>query len=249
MGLLNNWLQKRKEAKVKKDNDCNQLILQLDYAIDQIDAIFYDQQNYIDPQSVTGIQNKWHYLLAMTDLIKIRPLKRAASYQNLLSESRIFTQCFNNIGSNVSIHNNQVIQARVTHAYSLIGNVEGRKLDMQQMQCIVKSPYNHLVIAGAGTGKTTTIIGRIKYLLMSGMCSPDEILVLSYTSASAKEMKERINIETGETIDACTFHKLGLNIITKANGLYPKITKMELRKRVWWRSILVSSIWQLLFSE
>ena len=45
-------------------------------------------------------------------------------------------------------------------------------------------------------------------------------------------MSERINKETGCKIDASTFHKLGLNIITQANGIVPKITQLSLRKFV-----------------
>lgn len=114
-------------------------------------------------------------------------------------------------------------------AYALIGNVEGRKLDSQQMSCILKEAHNHLVIAGAGTGKTTTIVGKIKYLLMSGKCQAEDILVLSFTNASATEMGERINTETGANIAAATFHKLGLSLLAKAEGRKPKITHIELR--------------------
>ena len=82
-------------------------------------------------------------------------------------------------------HNNEVANNRIDKAYELIGEVEGRKLDRQQMACIVKEAHNHLVIAGAGTGKTTTVVGKIKYLLKSGKCRPEDILVLSFTNDSA----------------------------------------------------------------
>ena len=59
----------------------------------------------------------------------------------------------------------ELLMQKYKNAYALIGNVEGRKLDKQQMTCIVKDAHNHLVIAGAGTGKTTTVVGKIKFLL------------------------------------------------------------------------------------
>ena len=102
--------------------------------------------------------------------------------------------------------------------------VEGRELDPQQIECIKKHTHNHLVVAGAGTGKTTTIIGKIKYLLSQGFCRPEEILVLSFTNASATEMRERILRETRQyilktsrnsVIHASTFHSFGLEIIRK----------------------------------
>ena len=49
---------------------------------------------------------------------------------------------------------------------------------------------------------------------------------------AATEMSERIAAETGCNIAASTFHKLGINIITKVNGIKPKITKLDLRKFV-----------------
>lgn len=77
-------------------------------------------------------------------------------------------------------------------------------------------------MAGAGTGKTTTIVGLIKYLLKTGKYKQNEILVLSFTNASASEMKERISNETGYPIDASTFHKLGMNMITEVEGVNVK---------------------------
>ena len=100
---------------------------------------------------------------------------------------------------------------------------------MQQMTCIVKEAHNHLIIAGAGTGKTTTVVGKIKYLLKSGKYKPEDILVLSFTNASASEMSERITKETGCNIFASTFHKLGLSVIAKADGVKPKISQINLR--------------------
>jgi DNA helicase-4 len=148
--------------------------------------------------------------------------------QNLIALSNLK----GNIQHRVHQHNEAVAKKRAEAAYALIGDVEGRRLDEQQLNCIVKKAHNHLVIAGAGTGKTTTVVGKIKYLLKSNQCRPEDILVLSFTNASASEMSERIRSETGFPIQASTFHKLGLNIIAKVNGIMPKITRLDLHKFV-----------------
>jgi len=124
-------------------------------------------------------------------------------------------------------HNANVACSLREDARCLIGNVEGQPLDDQQMDCIVKPAHNHLVIAGAGTGKTTTIVGKIKYLLAKNIRKPTDILVVSFTNASAAEMKERIEKETKCSIHASTFHKLGLDILTEVQGVTPKITKLN----------------------
>ena len=59
---------------------------------------------------------------------------------------------------------------------------------------------------------------------------PHEILVLSFTNASASEMKERIHKETSLPIEASTFHKLGINIITSVDNIKPKISMLNMRE-------------------
>ena len=61
------------------------------------------------------------------------------------------------------------------------------------MMCIVKNVHNHLVVAGAA-GKTTTIVGKIKYILL-GQYKAQDILVLSFTNKSTSEMGERISMK------------------------------------------------------
>ena len=117
---------------------------------------------------------------------------------------------------------------KVQEAYQLVGKVEGFTPDPQQMMCIINDAHSHLVIAGAGTGKTTTIIGKVKYLLKKGLIQPQELLILSFTNAAASEMKERLLKETNEKIYVATFHKLGYDIIRRADKITPKVCQKEL---------------------
>ena len=67
----------------------------------------------------------------------------------------------------------------------MLGPVEGNPLDTQQMESVVLRPRNHLILAGAGTGKTTVILGKIKYLLLTKAIKPEDVLLLSFTNAAA----------------------------------------------------------------
>ena len=69
--------------------------------------------------------------------------------------------------------------------------VENHLLDGEQRRSIYDPARFNLTVAGAGSGKTTTILGKILYLLQSSFASPPEILVLSFTHDSAKELRER----------------------------------------------------------
>lgn len=232
MGFIQTIIDKHKE-KVKLRNDiCDNLIMKIDAALQEINILFGDSQTFVEPNKEFEWCNRNASLITDVSITNIQKLKKAIHYKKLLEKQAELYRNANSLKQQITVHNDRVADTKIHSAYTLIGDVEGRKLDKQQMTCIVKDAHNHLVIAGAGTGKTTTVVGKIKFLLKSGKCKPEDILVLSFTNASANEMSQRISQETGCNIDASTFHKLGLNIITKVNGIVPKITQLSLRKFV-----------------
>ena len=105
--------------------------------------------------------------------------------------------------------------------------VENHPLDREQRKAIYDPARFNLTVAGAGSGKTTTILGKILYLLQSGFASPPEILVLSFTHDSATELRERFLREYYQTfaeqillgkfpppnITIETFHSLALKLL------------------------------------
>ena len=107
--------------------------------------------------------------------------------------------------------------------------VENHLLDGEQRKAIYDPARFNLTVAGAGSGKTTTILGKILYLLQSGFASPPEILVLSFTHDSATELRERFLREYYQTfaeqillgkspppnITIETFHSLALKLLRK----------------------------------
>jgi DNA helicase-2/ATP-dependent DNA helicase PcrA len=82
--------------------------------------------------------------------------------------------------------------------------------DERQQRAIGHVHGPMLVIAGAGTGKTTVLTQRIANLIREGHARPDEILALTYTDNSAAEMRSRVISELGSAatagLQACTFH-------------------------------------------
>lgn len=95
----------------------------------------------------------------------------------------------------------------------------------EQISAIAGASHNTLVLAGAGTGKTTTIVGYVSWILKNKLADPGEILVLSYTNSSAHEMRDRIIKETGAEVRAGTFHSVGLEICQKATAYKPSVAK------------------------
>lgn len=227
MGFIQNFINQHMQKAEARNAACNQYIEQMDRAMQEIYGMFADPQSAITPEKEAQWFAGHSHLLTSPDVQKTRG---AARFGELSSRQTQLRQVVGTLKQQIALHNGRVIQRRIQNAYALIGNVEGRELDRQQMACIVKEAHSHLVLAGAGTGKTTTIVGKIKYLIKSGQCGPKDILVLSFTNASAAEMSQRIDRETGCHIDAFTFHKLGMNIITQVEGIVPKIFQQNMRK-------------------
>ena len=86
-------------------------------------------------------------------------------------------------------------------------------LNDQQRESIVSLEDNVLVIASAGSGKTMTSVGKVRYLIDKQGVDPSKILLITFTRKAAESLSERL----GEKYLTCvTFHKLALNIIVKA---------------------------------
>lgn len=77
----------------------------------------------------------------------------------------------------------------------------------------VKSLENTLVVAGAGSGKTFTIVNKIKYLLDNNIYKENELLIISFTNESVKDLKRKIVYN----LDIMTFHKLAITLINNPN--------------------------------
>ena len=93
-------------------------------------------------------------------------------------------------------------------------------LDEQQRRSILSDGYNCLVISSAGSGKTSSIIGKVKYLTTIKGASPERICLISYTNKEATELTERMSTIG---IKGYTFHKLATDIIAHETGEKPSI--------------------------
>lgn len=115
----------------------------------------------------------------------------------------------------VKKHNEEFVKKHIDD--QIFDNVNGFSLDKDQRRAILCDSKSNLVVAGAGSGKTLTICGKVKYLLSNKMCRADEILLMSYSNNSAKDLENKVSsISTACKVK--TFHALGLEILTKCEG-------------------------------
>lgn len=100
---------------------------------------------------------------------------------------------------------------------------ESNPLTPEQRKSIVADEDATLVLAGAGSGKTSVITAKAGYLLKSGVRRPEEVLLLAFARDAAKEMSERIEAKCGEPLEARTFHALAYDIIGTVEGSKPAL--------------------------
>lgn len=91
--------------------------------------------------------------------------------------------------------------------------VNGYTLDEEQTKIVIEKEKYSLINAGAGSGKSLTLVGKVKYLLDNNIYKPNEICCISFTNASVKSLSDNITKNCNIKIDTLTFHKLALNII------------------------------------
>ncbi|MDE7083763.1 MAG: UvrD-helicase domain-containing protein, partial [Clostridia bacterium] len=83
-----------------------------------------------------------------------------------------------------------------------------KSLNDEQIKPVTDTEGAVLVLAGAGSGKTRVLTSRIAYILEKRLCSPSNILAITFTNKAAREMKERVGAFLGdiENMWICTIH-------------------------------------------
>ncbi len=125
---------------------------------------------------------------------------------------------FDVLWKRIDEHNKLVINGLIDENSAFFDTCLNFPLDRQQRRAIVSEETNCLVVSSAGSGKTSTIVGRVKYLVNVKKTDPRRILLISFTNKAAAELTARV-----DGLRGCTFHKLALDIIGMHTGRKPTI--------------------------
>lgn len=99
-------------------------------------------------------------------------------------------------------------------------------LDEQQRKAILLDAKNILVIAGAGSGKTTTMVAKAIYLIEKENYKQEDIVIISFTKKVKEEIKKLLHEKFGyREVNVTTFHALGLKIINSSGYNFKKIVE------------------------
>lgn len=162
---------------------------------------------------ICKLQTLYHEAEVLSHKMNLIYIKPSSSIQTFISS-------FNNIEQNIKQHNDTIKEKRLKTYKQFFDTCLSYPLDKQQRQSIISEEENCLVVSSAGSGKTSSIVGKVKYLINCQNIQPEQILLISYTNKAAAELTERMNISG---LRGYTFHKLAIEIIAKHNGQKPTI--------------------------
>ena len=128
-------------------------------------------------------------------------------FNNILDQVSLYKQ-------NILDYNEDFIQKRMTE-YASLFQKSPFPLDKNQQRAVIVDDKHNLVIAGAGSGKTETLITRIAYLILRkpDTIQPERILALAFQNKAAQEMRDRLKERFGIDVKIKTFHSLGWEIL------------------------------------
>ncbi len=161
---------------------------------------------------------------------------------------------YNPLTKNISFLRQEYEANELSSRKTFYDQIESNPLTEEQRLSVIRNNDRNLVLAAAGTGKTSVMVAKALDLIDSGKCIPNDILILAYNNAAAKELRERMvlrsnavgmSLEKQPTI--MTFHALGRKIL-KESGISTYIsvfmedpTKFEMWLSKWLENYVKSS--------
>ena len=159
-----------------------------------------------------GLTARWPE--ALSDAPEIWMLRKILGFLEAPGEARAT--------ANEAFVVNELVRSR-----ELFDRIEARPLTEEQRRAVVIDEQRNLVVAAAGSGKTSVIVAKTGWLVRKGYRKPSELLLLAFARDARREMEERMDRRLGAAIardvTVRTFHGLGMAIIGEAEGKRPAL--------------------------
>lgn len=180
-----------------------------------LEKSFWGERIYPEQQNLFVIHYRNYY-------IEARSISNRLKSNNISPEKIILDliRDYEKISLLIHQHNEEIIKQKLDTYKNFFDHCLNYPLDEQQRRSIISDAENNLVVSSAGSGKTSSIVGKVKYLTEIKGISPERILLISYTNKAASELTDRM---ATKGLSGYTFHKLAIDIIGKATGTKPSI--------------------------
>ncbi|MDA5493075.1 DNA helicase IV [Yersinia intermedia] len=176
------------------------------------------------------------------------PVQRLTEFESCRADYELCLRWLQQGSRSVERRNQQWTNRMLEEHQDFFQSVEASPLNESQSRAVVNGEDAVLVLAGAGSGKTSVLVARAGWLLRRNEALPEQILLLAFGHQAADEMNHRIKQRLAvDDIQAKTFHALALQIIQQGSRKTPIISKLESDSQAR-RSLLIKN-WQQQCSE
>lgn len=183
-----------------------------------------DHHGWISHQVLTELQADIRATLASLPL----PVESLAGFVNCCDSYTLCQQWLAEGELYRTVCNQTWMEKTLSSEQAFFDGVETTPLNVSQCRAVINGEDSVLVLAGAGSGKTSVLVAHAAWLLHRNEAMPEQILLLAFGRKAAQEMNERIQayLHT-DSVQAKTFHALALHIIQHATRKAPVISRLE----------------------
>ncbi|GKX62615.1 DNA helicase [Pragia fontium] len=182
------------------------------------------QERWLTHQDLVDIQAEIHTSLVSLPL----PKERLHEFPNCHPHYQRCVEWTDSGTDIIDATNQRWVQRMLQQHQAFFQHIESQPLNPTQCRAVISGEKNVLVLAGAGSGKTSVLVARAGWLLYRKEAKAEDILLLAFGRKAADEMNSRIQQRLATTeIQAKTFHALALSIISQSSKKVPVISKLE----------------------
>ena len=193
-------------------------------ALEQEILTFTQQDRWLKRSELSAVKESIRRQFSALPL----PLARLEAFDNCRALWQFCQQWLEQGEAAIRQRNREWTTKVIKEYHDFFSTVETTPLNLSQCEAVVNGEDALLVLAGAGSGKTSVLVARAGWLLKRKLSLPDQILLLAFGRQAADEMNERIQDRLGESaIQARTFHALAMHIIREGSNKQPVISKLE----------------------
>ena len=166
--------------------------------------------------------SKYQYINNYTQVEKIQKLniiienkEKFMFHNKIKSDISELLEFYHNPEKWVDESNNLFIKNEKIKEKDFFNTIESNPLTDKQQEAVLVNENNNLILAGAGSGKTSVIVAKVSYLLKKNILHPNEILILAFNKNAQEELEERFK-QKNIHVQIKTFHSFGLSVIAEA---------------------------------
>lgn len=220
----------------KTNNELYDAKQQVEASIDKVHkdyAALFSGENYLAESSLVDFRESSQPLF-----VAIRPCYEQLKPYLSATHAQYCAEFINNyhrLDDDKKAYNERYVESERLKHKEYFDTVLQYPLSDQQRDAIIRAEDNCLVISAAGSGKTSTMEGKIRYLVEKKGIDPAKLLTITYTRKAANSLTQRLGMPT---LKCLTFHKFSLDLIGEATGIKPSICDDNVVKDIVYQRLL-----------